>query len=79
MSMGKPIVTDAIPGVLDYLDKKCAFLVEKKKNYPEIIRKALSSDKERRLKGRNARKKAEREFDWKIIATKTYEFYKELV
>ena len=79
MSMSKPIITDAIPGVLDYLDKKCAFLVEKKRDYPEIIRNALSSDKERRLKGRNARKKAEREFDWKTVAAKTYEVYEAIV
>lgn len=79
MSMGKPIITDAIPGVLDYLDKDCAFLVENKRDYPEIISQVLENKKERRFKGNKARKKAEKDFDWRIIAEKTIEVYKEVI
>ena len=75
MSMGKPIITDAIPGVLDYLDEDCAFLVENKRDYPEIISHVLENKNERRLKGNHARKKVEKEFDWKIIAKRTSEVY----
>jgi glycosyltransferase involved in cell wall biosynthesis len=79
MSMGKPIITDAIPGVFDYLDNDCAFLVENKRDYPEIISQVLENEKERRLKGNKAREKAEKEFDWRVIAEKTIEVYKKVI
>lgn len=79
MSMGKAIVTDAIPGVLDYLDEDYAYLVESGQNYEEMIRRALENDEERKLKGQKARVKAQNEFDWTVVAKKTVEVYESLM
>ena len=73
MSLGKPIIIDAIPGVLDYLDEKCAYLVQTREEYPKIIRHALDNETERKLKGNQAREKAKREFSWDVVAKKTVE------
>jgi len=78
MSMGRPIITDALPGVLDYLDDNSAYLLRTEAHYSEIISNALDNEKERKLRGINARKKAEKEFDWRVIAKKTYEIYEEV-
>lgn len=77
MAMGKPIVTDAISGVLDYLDEKCAYLIPKRKDFPKIIRCALENESERKLKGKKARKKSKREFSWDNIAKKTVDIYEQ--
>lgn len=79
MAMAKPIITDAIPGVLDYLDEKCAYLVSKRKDYPEIIRHVLENENERKLKGKKAREKAKREFEWSIIARKVSKVYESII
>ena len=79
MSTGKAIISDAIPGVLDYLDEDCAYLVGPGQNYEEMIRYALENDVERKLKGQKARVKAQNEFDWTVVAKKTVEVYESLM
>ena len=78
MAMARPIITDAIPGVIDYLDEDSAFLA-RNKNYEEEFKRAMEDEKDREQRGLRARKKAEREFEWGIIAKKTSEVYKNIV
>jgi glycosyltransferase involved in cell wall biosynthesis len=79
MSMGKAIVTNAIPGVLDYLDDDCAYLVQQGHGFLEVIDHALKNEEDRKLKGLRAREKAEKEFDWPVVADKVFEVYKSVL
>jgi glycosyltransferase involved in cell wall biosynthesis len=79
MSMGKAIVTNAIPGILDYLDNDCAYLVPPGQGFTEAINRALENAEDRKLKGLRARDKALKEFDWPVVANKVFKVYKSVV
>ncbi|MFQ6060693.1 MAG: glycosyltransferase family 4 protein [Thermoplasmata archaeon] len=78
MAMGKAIVTDRIPGVVDYLDDDSAFLVRDRK-YAETFQLALEDSGERRRRASNALNRARQEYDWRIVARKTKEIYAEVL
>lgn len=79
MSMCKPIITDAISGVTDYLDDNTAFLVREREDFVQTIEEVLDNRNARDFKAINARKRAKNEFDWKVIAKKTSEVYEMVV
>jgi len=79
MSMGKAIVTNAIPGVFDYLDDDSSYLVQSGQEYTDVINQVLENKEERRLRGLHAREKALKEFDWSVVASKVFEVYKSVI
>jgi glycosyltransferase involved in cell wall biosynthesis len=78
MSMGKAIITDRIPGVIDYLDDDTAFLV-RNKDYRSAFNEAMKDEEERRRRAKNANEKALARFDWKVVAEETKAVYEEAV
>ncbi|UCD92975.1 MAG: glycosyltransferase family 4 protein [Methanobacteriota archaeon] len=78
MSMGKPIVTNKIPGVIDYLDNDTAFLVENME-YEKAFRIAVEDTNERRKRASGAFNRARQEYDWRLIAKRTKEVYDEIL
>ncbi len=76
MSMGRAIITDRIPGVIDYLDDQTAFLVDNK-DYRTAFTNILKDAEERNRRASKARERAVAEFDWKVVAKRTREVYKE--
>ncbi len=78
MSVGKAIITDRIPGVVDYLDEGCAFLVDNR-DYEMAFQLAIDDSDERRRRASNAFNKARQKYDWRIVAGRTKEFYEEIL
>ncbi|UCE75377.1 MAG: glycosyltransferase family 4 protein [Methanomassiliicoccales archaeon] len=78
MAMGKPIITDGIPGVLDYLNDDSAYLA-RRGNYIEQFERAINDENERKNKAQIARRRAEKEFAWEIVANKVTEVYENVV
>lgn len=78
MSMGKAIITDKIPGVVDYLDDESAFLVENRE-YEEAFRVALDDKNDRGRRASNAFNRARQNYDWSLIAKETKEVYEEIL
>lgn len=78
MAMGKPMITDAIPGVLDYLNDDCAYLA-RNRNYEEQFNLAIKDENERKMRGIAARKRAEKEFSYEIVAKKVSAIYEQVI
>jgi glycosyltransferase involved in cell wall biosynthesis len=78
MAMGKAIITDRIPGVIDYLDDQNAFLVDDK-DYESAFKTVINDEGDRRRRASSARKKAVSEFDWKVVAERTKEVYEDVL
>jgi glycosyltransferase involved in cell wall biosynthesis len=78
MSMGKAIITDRIPGVVDYLDTESAFLVENRQ-YEKAFRLAIEDPEERRERASKAFNRARQEYDWGVVARRTKEVYEEVL
>jgi glycosyltransferase involved in cell wall biosynthesis len=78
MASGKPIVATAVGGVLRQVrDGWNGFLVERGdvKQLAERTRELVENPDQRQRMGRNARKLAEEEFDWKAVAEKLVTVY----
>ena len=82
LACGKPLVGTDIGGIVPIIkDRWNGFLVEpaNEKQLAEKIRYLIDNEEERIRMGRNSRRLAEEEFDWKKIAKKYLEVYKEVM
>lgn len=79
MAMSKPIITQAIPGVTDYLDDSTAFLVNDNTDLISQFEYAVEHPDEREQRGRCARVRAEEEFAWEHVAQRTMKVYERVV
>ena len=79
MAMGKTIVINKIPGVVDYVNENEAYLAKNDEDFPVQFSKAIENADERRRKGEQARRRAEQEFAWEHITRRTIEVYKEVL
>lgn len=79
MAMSKPIITQAIPGVTDYLDEASAFLVREDEELISVFQHAADHEEERIRKGRAARARAEKEFAWEHVARRTMDIYERVL
>lgn len=79
MAMGKATITNKIGGVTDYLDDSCGYLASSDSDFPKLFRRAMSNKNEVEEKGKNARKKAVKNFSWEVIAPKIIKVYQEVL
>jgi|GEM_PF-1236056 glycosyltransferase involved in cell wall biosynthesis len=79
MAMSKPIITQAIPGVTDYLDDSTAFLTNEHADLISQFEYVVEHPDEREQKGRRARARAEEEFAWEHVAQRTLKVYERVV
>lgn len=75
MAMGKVNITNKIPGVTDYLDESCGYLANSYKDFERIFIEAMVKKITNERKGKMARKRAEKEFSWGIIAPRIIDIY----
>ena len=81
LTCGKPLVGTDVGGIAPLIrDGWNGFLVEpaNEKQLAEKIRYLIDNEEERKRMGRNSRKFAEEEFDWKKIVEKYLEVYEEV-
>jgi glycosyltransferase involved in cell wall biosynthesis len=79
---GKPVIASKVGGVPDLVHHENNGLLINPKGATELtnaIRHLASNEKQRKRMGKEARKFAERELDWKIITKRILHFYSELV
>ena len=82
LAAGKPLIGTKIGGILAQLkDSWNGFLVEpaNERRLAEKIKFLVENKEERARMGKNSRKLAEEEFDWKIISEKYLEVYEEIM
>lgn len=81
-SMGKPIITTDVPGCRDIVENgENGFLVPVKdvESIFKAIIKLINNSELRRKMGENSRKRAEKEFDEKIVVEQTLKTYMRLI
>jgi glycosyltransferase involved in cell wall biosynthesis len=81
-SMGKPIITTDVPGCRDVVEnEKNGILVPIKdiESLFNAVIKLINNPELRRKMGEKSRKKAEKEFDEKIVVDQTLKVYKQLI
>jgi glycosyltransferase involved in cell wall biosynthesis len=82
MSMGKPIITTDVPGCRDTVENGLNGILVPMKDVESLFNAVLKlvNDVElRRKMGEKSRKKAEREFDEKIVVDQTMEIYSQFI
>ncbi len=82
MAAGKPIVCTDVGGNSELVKNgKNGFLVPKRepKPFARALIKVLSNPAMAKRMGRESRRRAVNEFDWRIVALHTHEFYKKLL
>ncbi|MCK4339390.1 MAG: glycosyltransferase, partial [Candidatus Cloacimonetes bacterium] len=82
MACKTPVVANAVGGIKEVVvDGKTGFFVEpaNPKQLAEKMNLLLKDKKLAKIFGENGRKRAEKYFDWKIIARQTMKLYEEIV
>jgi glycosyltransferase involved in cell wall biosynthesis len=81
MACGLPVVVRDLPAVREYLGESSGILIAEHKveNYVKAIVSLVKDSSLRCQLGNNARKRAEKEFSWRIIADQYKGFYQTLI
>ena len=79
MAMGKVTITNKIPGVVDYLDDTCAYLSPTVSDFANLFERVINNSIEVKARGRQARKKVEKEFSWEVITPKIIKAYQQVL
>ncbi|WP_373511814.1 glycosyltransferase family 4 protein [Persicitalea sp.] len=80
MATGTPILTSAVGGVPDYLPQNHKMYIRQGKQglCTEALHYLKSYPAEKNIIGKVLREKAEREFDWAVIANRTADLYRKV-
>lgn len=81
MACGLPIITRDLPAVREYLGESSGILIEEHQpiNYVNAIVSLLHDPALRYQLGNEARRRAENEFSWRVIAEKYQEIYQDFI
>ena len=79
MAMGKAIVMQKIPGIIDYINEDQAYLAESDEDFSVQFASAVQNEEERKHRAVQARLRAVKEFSWEHITRRTVEVYKDVL